>query len=430
LPDGGRDAGPGADAPDADAPGADGGVALDNFLEQAAKAACAWEFRCCSLPEIDTIGQSSYLTESECVSQSLLQLRVLLAAERSALLDGRLTVDAGKLGACVQQLTTRACNSALHPEFVPIGVGALLVACQDPFVGQTPVGARCTNLRECMSGSVCSHFVDGAAGYHVVDAAHISAPFPLAMPVSADGICVADQKEGQRCFASQQCQVGLYCRRTDFVCAVPAREGDPCISEERDTEAPDGPPIVCGTGAVPLLCVADVCRRLPREGEPCLSTSDALDPGGGLRCDPTPALDLACVGEELGGDGVCKKAAGRGATCGGSGIPPCSVSLQCEVVDGGDLGTCQDFPGTGESCLGFGCRAPAVCYTGTMTCVVPPPSARYGAKCQSDLDCASLFCGGRFGSDDAKCAHTMDGVVCIGAGVTPATSNTPPPMPL
>ena len=147
------------------------------------------------------------------------------------------------------------------------------------------------------------------------------------------------------------------------------------------------------------------------------------------QCDPSPALDLVCVGAELGGDGVCKKAAGRGATCGSFGIPPCSVSLQCALADGGELGTCQDLPGAGEPCPGFACRAPAVCYTGNMTCVVPPPSARYGSKCQSDLDCASLACVRRVGSEDGQCAHPADMVACLGAGISSASSSTPPPMP-
>ena len=144
-------------------------------------------------------------------------------------------------------------------------------------------------------------------------------------------------------------------------------------------------------------------------------------------CDPTPALDLACVGALLGGNGVCKKAAGRGATCGGSGIPPCSLSLQCAMPDGGDLGTCQDAPSEGQPCFASTCRAPAVCYTGTMTCVVPPTSARYGSRCHSDLDCASLSCALGGSEDSMRCVHAATPVFCMGAGVNPAAPNNPPP---
>jgi len=425
-PDGGS-----GDAPDADsgdAAGAAAGAGFDTFLEQVAKAACSWQFRCCSLPEIDALAVSSYLTETECVAQSILQLRVFLSAERAALLDGRLTLDVAKAGACGQQLTARACNTLLELEVGgAIGLGTLLGVCKDPFVGQTPVGARCTNLRECVSGSVCAHF-DGSDGPHGVDLAGLSASPPLGSPVSFEGVCIADQQEGQPCALTQHCQAGLYCRRTDFVCAAPAREGEPCVSVAPGTEGPAGPPIICGTGATPLVCVADVCRRLPHQGEPCLSTISPDRPAT-TRCDPTPALDLTCVGSELGGDGVCKKTAGPGAPCGGFAIPPCSVSLQCALSDGGDLGTCQELPGVGEPCPGFTCRAPAVCYTQTMTCVAPPV-ARYGSKCQSDLDCSSLSCASRFDADDSKtCAFSTAPILCTGAGTNPIDGNNPPPRP-
>jgi hypothetical protein len=175
-----------------------------------------------------------------------------------------------------------------------------------------------------------------------------------------------------------------------------------------------GPP--CDDVNQSLVCLSDVCSRLPRVNEPCLDASLGRPP-----CDPDPALALACVGADFNGTGICERVGTLGSACGADGLAPCAVDLAC-IVDPttSDLGICGPLPGAGETCdPGAPCAPPNVCAPDTLVCV--PGGARHdGQPCLADNDCASISCV--FSSSGAgTCGSPIDvTVACTGRGAAGA----------
>lgn len=402
-------------------------AALESFITDTAQVICGWEFRCCSLPEIDAIGRSSFLTEPECRLSTARLLVERTSGIRFAIEQGRASFSPDLGTACVGALAMSACASAHGTRIAGASpVWQQFDRCIFPTVGKVAPSSACSSSLECEPGSTCrpqgTWLLDPA-----IPAAGVRLPPTMGDSGSVSaGHCRVDGNEGQPCSFTYECAAGLYCRGTDFVCAHPAAEGQACIAPLDITGAPVATIVACRNQAQQLLCVSDVCRRFPREGEPCLPRTFEMP-----LCDPSPELGLSCVGHELDGNGICRRAAQQGDACsGGPGLPPCAASLACELSPDGLLGTCQAAPAAGLRCSAEGrCAAAAACYGGRFTCVLPPP-VRDGSSCASDFDCASLRCLPAVptvdGVGSGVCVGTALPVVCAGPGAFVAPGGNPP----
>lgn len=412
----------GADAGDGGADGADAGApaaAVDDFIDSLARAMCAWQFRCCSLAEIDAISTSTYLTEADCVPPTVISLHTWFGDARASVTENRMALDPASAAACIADFAAGACSS---PSSSTTDPWARFQQCPDPFVGEVPMGARCFVRDECVPGSRCvggGVMVDN--GPTVTPEGVSSLPNVSSM-VSGLGSCIAYIQEGQRCDVTGDCNPGLYCRSADSVCARPAEQGDPC---EVITDVANNNSIVilpCNDTVKTVICAADdVCARLPRDGEPCLQSN------GNPLCDPDPTLALSCVGIGIDGNGICKKPGQMGDAClvspdEASGLPPCDTALTCASSDPTQtaLGTCGPSYGLGAACpLGQGCLAPAVCDDQKLVCTAPGMK-RNGEICVSDVDCASLVCSMNLATGICSIPPNPTVVLCIGQGVRSA----------
>jgi hypothetical protein len=389
--------------------------AVDDLIAPLAAAMCGWQFRCCSLREIDSVGGSSYLTPAECNAVMALELRTTLADARAAVLAGRLALDAARAAACLGVFTDGSCSS---PAFAEDQWGHF-GACPDPFVGQVPIGAACTLRDECTAGSRC------VPGDQSVDPVANETPEGVvAVPTiraasTIVGACLPYVAEGETCRATPDCAPGLYCRGDTFVCGRPAAEGEPC-----QARSPRGFPGIlrpCDDAHASLVCSGGTCNRLPRAGEPCL--------GDGIRpdCDPDPSLALQCVGDAFNGSGICQPPGRAGDVCGGTGLPTCAIGLACLGADGAtQIGACGPPPGLGGAC-GFpaACGPGTVCDADTGTCRRGKVQ-RDGTTCSTGADCASLDCL-EYGMGGGACsAPILDRIGCTGADPAAATLGLAP----
>ncbi len=421
--DSGADAGGGdADAGDGGADGADAGApaaAVDDFIDSLARAMCAWQFRCCSLAEIDAISNSTYLTEADCVPPTVISLHTWFGDARASVTENRMALEPASAAACIADFAAGACSS---PSASASDPWTRFQQCPDPFVGEVPVGARCFVRDECIPESRC---VGGGVpvdnGPSVTPEGVSSLP-SVSSVASGLGSCIAYIQEGERCDTTIDCNPGLYCRSADSVCARPAEEGDPC---EVITDVANNNSIVilpCNDTVKTVICAADdVCARLPRDGEPCLQGN------GDPLCDPDPTLALSCVGIGIDGNGICKKPGQMGDACllspdEASGLPPCDTALTCASSDPAQtgLGTCGPSYGLGTACpLGQGCLAPAVCDDQKLVCTAPGMK-RDGEICVSDVDCASLVCSMNLATGICSTPPNPTVVLCVGQGVRSA----------
>jgi hypothetical protein len=413
-------------------PGADAGAvvattALETFIEQTAAAACAWQFRCCSLPEIDALSGAGYQTEAECRTASSHLLSRSFSEVRFAFRQGHISIDPALAAACVEQLRNGTCNEFAQVADLSPGATDRVNQCASPFVGHLPPDALCLLAAECRPGSSCSF---GSSQDNSVTPAGLRPGISVGSAINSYiGHCQPDTKDGEPCFLTSECPVGLYCRHTDFVCARPVAEGESCSSQRDMVGNPLG--VTCAESPRPLLCVGNRCRHLPRRDEPCLPVNLSTSV-----CDPAPALGLTCVGRDFNGSGICKSYARQGEICSffSNGLPPCEPPLTC-TMDSTDssvgFGTCQPPPGVGASCSDqVHCTPPAVCYSGggaEATCVLPPPVPT-GNACRSDLDCASLNCAGNADvpAIPSQCSPYDSPVMCAGAGRSFVVGNNPP----
>jgi hypothetical protein len=388
-------------------------ASVDRFIGALAAAMCDWQFRCCSLPEVDYIGSSSYLTPSECRPMTELQLRTQLGELRGAVFTGRMGLDSKVAASCVANFSEGSCATLALPQ----DPWTRLAECLDPFVGQVPAGAPCRLRDECETGSLCVPGGTGARGNLLKTPEGLSAPRKLRYAGSVTGACLTYASEGELCRDFGDCAPGLYCRADTSVCARPALEGEPCQSAD-----PNGLPAIerpCDDADGWLTCRGGMCGRLPQSGEPCLG--DGAHPP----CDPDPSLALVCVGARFNGPGVCQPRASAGQACGSDGLAPCDIGLTCNGADGvASLGTCGPAPVAGASCAfpsacGFG----AVCDSDTVVCAAGK-ALRDGMACATGADCASLVCSESAPGVGGCASPVLVRIACTGeAPAAPPTSD-------
>jgi hypothetical protein len=370
--------------------------AFDEFVSALASRMCTWSFQCCSLADIDLIGSSAYVTLPECRPAMERQLRVWYGDARAAALEGRVTIDTKMAEACLRRFQDAGC-----PPVTSAGEGPweMLQSCRDPLVGHVPTGHFCRLRDECEAGSRC---VMGGAPMDT--ALEVTAEgvrgLPALQPAAMLGSCVAWAGEGDGCTDVTDCAPGLFCRRDDSVCARPAALGEPCVARDPRSLLPQVL-LPCDDTVSSVICVDDLCSRLPRADEPCLI--DGFHPP----CDSDPTLALGCVGTSFNGSGICKPMGQSGDLCGPDGLPACRAGLSCLPPDGGSgLGVCGPRPKLGEPCDSNGACAEGACDLDAWLCAVNK-RGRDGTQCQRASDCASNNCGTYLPLDGGTCLPPM-----------------------
>jgi hypothetical protein len=369
------------------------------LADKVAEAFCAHQFECCSPFELSTLTQDRYTTEDECIPFATIAAREQLGAVQASLLQGRITVDAAALDACVKAYRDSACAMSTGYVYTPLGptpsVLVILASCPDVFVGHVPDNAACDLPQECQRGSSCSNGRN-PGNYGVAGSSGNVSLTP------APGVCLPYQKAGEPCNTTFDCDPTAHLACHNFACSPPSQEGEPC---QIQIDALTGQATSNCDASRNLLCdnmISNTCRHLPREGELCSFFGTAP-------CDPDPALALSC--NQI--TATCKRAGSEGEACGGPAIAPCRANLSCHATQPDGIGVCGAAPGLDERCLDR-CASPNVCASGY--CVAPGPSP-LGSACTSNSDCASLNCMGFVGS--STCSPPLIQPLCVGAAVTP-----------
>jgi hypothetical protein len=344
--------------------GADTG-AVDNVINSVAEQQCAWEFRCCTDPEIMKRDGTKYTDQMGCLSFAKLALENTLYAERLAAKQGRIKVDGEKSNACIDKLKMKACNTPPgQPPPDPPAPG-YVDPCSLIFVGNTAVGEACLISNECVKGSHC---------------------YPVG---SGEGVCVPYQQEMQICNQSSDCDpsvTNLYCARKDWKCHLRSPVGGPCAyTVDMVTMMPTLPVLLeCDNTSGDVFCDpgTNTCRKLPVAGESCVSPRP---PGVGSGCDQGLQCDTS-----VGMPGVCRGPGAAGDPC--SGQFPCKPdgTLYCDQL--AMPPTCKMLPGVGDACLNGQCARPAYCNNMVVPAVCAKPAA-LGEACSGQIRCdTTLYC--------------------------------------
>jgi hypothetical protein len=404
-----------------------GAADVDQFAAGITQAFCAWQFRCCSAPELEALQQGRFDDEATC-AQSGIAVAVTdqLLLVRTAVGEGLMTIDPVKAAACLEAYRNRPCNPIRPVNPDPYGmattvaqtpnVNELLAVCPDLFTGLIHDGNRCEMTAECAAGSRCvgGSGAGGGPGYY--DPYNPPPPPSTTTPVGGLGICARAQVANEPCNVSSDCDMAanLVCLAPDFLCGPPPGHLQRCnftssvMLNQND---------LCDT-SMHLTCDTNTltCRKPPAEGDPCLSQ--------GLPTNDCGSPTLVCVGF---GIGTCRRPSARGEACGASAIPPCAAGLTCRPTQPDGIGVCGDPPGRGEACDSTGaCASPFVCsYYGRCEA---PGTKHFAENCTDNAQCASLSC--QFVSESIRvCGPSQRSVYCSSNKVTPGNGTFIPPVP-
>ena len=337
--------------------------AVDDFIKNLATAQCAWQFRCCTDAEIQQQEMGKFTDQATCVQFAELSLEDLHYAEKLAVRQGRITVDATQAQACIAEQNAKACNSATGMMTPPTMPGSV-DPCTLVFKGATAVGDACQFANECKKGAHC-----------------------VATGAGAEGVCVPYQEESQICNTSSDCDPtvdNLYCAQSDFQCHLRSPLGGPCAyTTDPSTNMPTLPlKLECDTTTGQLYCDATTmtCQNLPGSGQPCLMPP--LPPGVFETCAP----GLVC---DTGGTNTCRGPGQVGDDC--TRIN-CDTMLYCDRTT--TPNTCKALPMVGQDCQAsnFECAKPYYCDTSVSPFVCAAP-AQLGDPCSGAVQCdPTLYC--------------------------------------
>lgn len=183
--------------------GGGGNVSKEDFPKEAATAACAKVFDCCSAQEVIAFGTVfNFDDEDSCA----LRIEALLStgvAEFEADIEAGLVVyNGGAAQDCIDDLKDSSCTS-----------GGVDPTCDGVFVGQLENGESCSNSDTCESGNCENGRCENPPGVGEACADNC-----------ADGLaCVGDTcreraPDGAACITSEECESG-FCGQGG-VCAV------------------------------------------------------------------------------------------------------------------------------------------------------------------------------------------------------------------
>jgi hypothetical protein len=372
--------------------GLDGAADVDQFAASITEAFCSWQFRCCSMPELEVAHGGRLSTEAACVQSGVaVAVKDELLFIRTAVGEGLMTFDSAKAAQCVAAYRNRPCNPPTSTDRNPYGtpttsaptpnVHELIATCPGLLVGRVVDGNRCDMTAECAAGSRCVNG-SGTAGAAEGNDDPYNPPSPQqsATIVNGPGICSRAQQANEPCNVTSECDVAanLVCRTSDFRCGPAPRHLEPC-NIDLVNQVIDGS--LCDT-SMDLICdlTSLTCRKPPGEGEPCLA-----QPSTASNC--STATPLVCVGFGFEGVGTCKRPGARGEACGAQAIAPCGAGLACRPTQPDGIGVCGDPPRLGEPCDSTGaCANPYVCsYYGR--CQTPGPK-HVGESCMENGECS------------------------------------------
>ncbi len=408
--------------------GLEGAAEVDQLAAGITQAFCAWQFRCCSTPELEILQGGRFDDEASCVQSGIsVSVKDQLLIVRTAVGEGLMTIDTAKAAACVETYRNRPCNPPMGPNPDPYmqpttattpSVHELMAACPDIFTGMVADGNRCDMTAECAAGSRCVGGGTGGApgGY---DPYNPTPPPATTMPVGGLGICARAQQANEPCNTTAECDLSanLVCQASNFQCGAPPGVSQRCNLNPLATSI--NPNELCGKG---LVCDFNslLCRRLPGEGDPCFSQGT---PTGQCGTSST----LVCVGFGSGGIGTCKRPGARGEACGAHAIAPCGAGLACRPTQPDGIGVCGDAPGRGEPCDSTGaCANPNVCSPYYGVCQAPGPK-HLGEDCTTSEQCVSLSCQ-PVALSVGICVPAQQTVVCSSHAVTPGRGTFISPM--
>ncbi len=401
--------------------GSNSSADVDSFIGSLAAQQCDWEFRCCKDAEIKQLDGRKYAAEEDCIPYKTLALEDQLFLERLAAREGRLRVDSTRAGACLAQLTAKACNPMPGtPVQPPSGDPMLMDACINVLIGSTPVGSECVYTDECVDGARC-----------VGDAEAVGR-----------GVCVPYQEETDICNVTADCDPkvkGLYCAPQDFHCHLRARLGEACAyTTDSLGKNPTLPLLLeCDNQLGNVYCdpISSTCRQLPSDGEPCLSPPP---PGVSSSCDPDPTLALVCDTTGGGTTGVCRAPGKVNEDCS---TRACAADLYCDTSTGTssicralpDFGAqcsasggrckkpyycnfskapevCDQPASIGEDCTSVTCDTGLTCDANTRLCKSLLPD---GSPCVSSTDCLSFSCGFSVGQTTQRTCQPQNTTITV-----------------
>ncbi len=362
---------------------------VDDFIEKMATAQCAWEFRCCTDPEITRLDGRKFADATGCVPYRTLALQTTLFLHRLAASEGRLSVDSAQADACITQLQARQCNPKAGTATMTDPMA--MDACADVFDGKTSIGDACIYSTECEKGAHC-----------VNDATTVGR-----------GVCVPYQNAGEICNTDADCDpkvAGLYCAQADFKCRVRARLGEACLYSTDASGQNAALPLLieCDKTYNNLYCdpMSSKCKQIPGDGEACLSP---LPPGVSAQCNPAASLNLVCDhGLSSGGAGTCRAPGKLGESCENI---ACDKTLYCDTS--GLTSTCKNLPSLKQPCSvsGYQCLEPYYCNTLVSPYVCDQPAA-VGESCKSPSRTCEItaYCDNASGTCKAR---LPDGALCV-----------------
>jgi hypothetical protein len=409
-----------------------GAADVDQFAASITEAFCSWQFRCCSMPELEVLQGGRFSNAAMCAQSGIaVAVKDQLLFVRTAVGEGLMAFDSAKAAACVAAYRDRACNPPGPSNTNPYGmtttisqtpnVHELIAACPGLLAGRVADGNRCDMTAECAAGSRCvsSSGAGGAPGGY--DPYNPPSPQQSATtPVGSLGICSRAQQANEPCNVTSECDVSanLVCRRSDYRCAPPPGHLQKCNFDPISGMVDSG---LCDT-TTNLVCDFDslLCRKPPGEGEPCVA--QGLPSG---QC--STSTPLVCVGVGFSVIGTCKRPGARGDACGAEAIAPCGAGLACRPTQPDGIGVCGDPPGVGEPCDSTGaCANPYIC-SDYGRCQVAPPK-HLNESCTDGAQCASLRCENLTGAISV-CVPSERPIVCSSGAVTPGTGRFIPPSP-
>ena len=392
--------------------------AVTDFITAMATQQCAWEFRCCTDPEIKTLDGRKFTGMDDCVPYRTLALENTLFLDRLAAREGRLRVDGDAAAACLDSMQNRVCNPKPGMTTIPVDPMAE-DPCVNVLVGNTAPGDECIYTHECQKGARC-----------VADAT-----------VVGRGVCVPYQSESAICNTAADCDPAikqLYCAKDDFQCHLRAKLGEQCkYTTDANGTNPTLPLLLeCDNGLGNVYCdpVTSTCKQLPGDGEACLAKPA---PDVGRQCDP----DFVCVSTNstTPSVGTCKGPGKLGEDCSTTTLG-CEKTLYCDST----TLRCKALPTLGGNCQTSGgrCATPYFCNSQktpevcdqpaaiNQDCSLTPcgldlfcdPTLRVcqaqlpdGSTCTTSIQCLSDLCSTTAGSIDRTCQPTNPTAVqCVG----------------
>lgn len=369
----------------------DGSSGLSNARSRMAPlvdAACDWMFGCCSADEL-TYQVGTFTVDANDCSDRLLDAisagtpleleqddlssdpaEGLLVLARS-INEGRVEVNSSAVQECADATENQACNAPIETDALGRCTPSATPNSNpcDPnemFRGRQEVGEECDGPWECKDGLRCVDF-------------------------GISGVCGLRAREGENCFADDECAEGLVCDWAAGTCAEGALSGESCAFADPNFPLPGTETIRCAAGLncdpVTNVCLGGFCAP----GSPC----------GDISADSDCPENYFCVGN-FATPPTCQRPGSVGA--------PCSKGSDCDSSFCDPFGeTCAALLDTGEPCTDN-----TECESGFCSGTLCNPSFGPGQPCPSEdsAECQGGYCDTADPANPVCTAFLPEGAAC------------------